>query len=258
MSEAGHEQFFCKIAVSLGMLSESAMSECLEIQRHDAQGRRIGEILMERGYLDHAQIARILEMQGLGPGSGVVPAPRPPPGPTTARKDEAFSALVRFKRIAGDGDLQACYDLHEILWASGSQDYIRISERLIKKAYAAKNDLAPTRLDNRRVVRCGSCREIFHVPIEADVRFVPCTACKNLISKKVDRPRPEPPPKPAPPPPPPAATPAPAPAPSPAPAPAALPEPPPTSAPPAVAPPAAAKPAPSRREESKRVWKPRF
>ena len=85
---------FGRIAIELDMLSTQQVSECVRLQREEGGLRRIGEICVERGYLEPAQVTEILKRQqdarqtsttGVASGPGKA---APPP----ARGEAAASA----------------------------------------------------------------------------------------------------------------------------------------------------------------------
>jgi twitching motility protein PilT len=92
---------FGRIAIELAMLSAQQVAECVTLQREEGGLRRIGEICVERGYLEPAQVTEILKRQqdarqtattgiASGPGAGTAPsAPARAEAPGSARSTAA-------------------------------------------------------------------------------------------------------------------------------------------------------------------------
>lgn len=64
LREKKNAVLFGKIAVKMGLATEAQVNECLRIQETEgAQGRSLGEIMVEKGYLTREQLHKILAAQ---------------------------------------------------------------------------------------------------------------------------------------------------------------------------------------------------
>ena len=59
-----NKKLFGMVALSMGFLTRKQLKECVTLQQEATIPRRLGDIMLARGYLDAAQVRDILAIQG--------------------------------------------------------------------------------------------------------------------------------------------------------------------------------------------------
>lgn len=111
---------FCLIAERSGLLPQARVDEALATAL--ASGKTVAEVCVAQGWLTEAQARTVL----LHTSASEAPAPR-----VDGEDAREFARLVAMKRLAGDGQVDACRDLQKGL-AGGA--YGKLSELLVRQA----------------------------------------------------------------------------------------------------------------------------
>ena len=116
------QKLFGMIALSMGLVTQEQLQECLDIQRDSLLPRQLGGVMMSRGYLTEAQVREVLAVQGkTGETTSL-------PGSKSERKRLLGQILVERGYIDQD-TLTAVLKRQELLRKSGIRP--RIGELLI-------------------------------------------------------------------------------------------------------------------------------
>ena len=62
-SSLGGPKLFGMIALSLGMITKERLEECLNVQQNSSTRRRLGAIMLVKGYMTDAQVREVLHVQ---------------------------------------------------------------------------------------------------------------------------------------------------------------------------------------------------
>lgn len=102
---------FGRVAIQLKLITPEQLQEVTAQQAREGGGRKLGEILVERGYIDEAQLAALLATQrdylakqAAEPAAAPAPAP-PPPAPSPAARGRAVDRLLEFAVKTGASDI---------------------------------------------------------------------------------------------------------------------------------------------------------
>jgi predicted Zn-ribbon and HTH transcriptional regulator len=172
------ETLFGRIAVLNNYLSWDQLEESLQIQRTESPPRRLGEILVDRGYLTQEQLRMILEIRR----KKIRKLLRDPQEARESDKDFGELAL-RAGHITLDG-LETAILEQERLSRLGL--HFRLGEILVAKALMQVSDvLEILRRQGKRIMLCPMCDCHFNVLGFKAGRAYRCLKCQtDLLEPK--------------------------------------------------------------------------
>jgi len=134
---AAGDDAFCRLAISMGLISEEDAARALAVQRQLERRQGIGELLIARGLLSFDQVQSVQIAQGHG--SGRSSEPSADPLLEEAARTRTLEQLVLLRGLATEGELEACLFLQRQLASRGEK--VGLGELLVRKGYLGQNDL---------------------------------------------------------------------------------------------------------------------
>ncbi|HZV00328.1 MAG TPA: hypothetical protein VFF73_26655 [Planctomycetota bacterium] len=128
---------FCRIAVSLGFLTDEKAAVALEAQRLLGRPQRIGMILVGRRLMTPGQVDEVLRVQVQRRS----PAPEPEEQQLLleAARLRLFGKLVILRGLATQGEVEECIFHQRQLADQGER--LRIGEVMVNKGYLTTEDV---------------------------------------------------------------------------------------------------------------------
>ena len=173
---ASGELLFGKIAVAQKFCSQAHVDECgrlqLQLQSPHQPSPKLGEILLDKGFLTREQHDRVLELQRQNLESV---------DPLVKRRKEAYL----FGKLAVREGLATREEVHECLALQAQAGETRsLGEIMLQKGY-----LAPVQVKEllgrqlKRIMTCGSCRLSFTVLTLSQGKRIDCPKCKGPLQE---------------------------------------------------------------------------
>lgn len=168
------ENIFGRIAVLNDYLRPEQLEECLQIQRSESPSRRIGDILLERGYLTQEQLRTILEVRR----KKVRKVQRDPL--ELQETDRRFGELALAERLVGLDDLEEAILEQQRLLGIGL--HFRIGEILVARSKMKPADvLRILRAQGKRILICPACDTHYNVREFREGRAYSCARCRAAL-----------------------------------------------------------------------------
>lgn len=168
------ENIFGRIAVLNEYLKPEQLEECLQIQRAESSPRRIGDILLERGYLTQDQLKTILEIRR----KKVRKVQRDPND--LRETDRRFGEMALAERLVSLDELEEAILEQGRLLTLGL--HFRIGEILVARSKMRATDvLKILRNQGRRILICPACDTHFNVREFREGRAYSCSRCGSAL-----------------------------------------------------------------------------
>jgi hypothetical protein len=164
------ESLFGRIAVYGNYIRPEQLEECLRIQREESPPRPLGEILIDRGYLDAEELRMILEI-------------RRKKGRRTSRRSDAARELEnQFGRLALAASMITIDDLEDAILEQQRLDglnlHFRLGEILVTRGKMKPSDvLEILKRQGKRLLVCPVCDIHYNVKGFRNDKEYSCTRC---------------------------------------------------------------------------------
>ena len=171
---ASGELLFGKIAVSLGFCTQAQVDECaslqLQMQSPHRSAPKLGEIMVEKGYLSREQSEKVLQTQR---------ANLEQVDPLVRKRKEAvlFGKLAAREGLCTQEELNECLQLQALDGEKRS-----LGEILVERGYLTAvqvKDLLGRQL--KRIMSCPACRLSFTVLTLSEGKRIDCPKCKGAL-----------------------------------------------------------------------------
>jgi hypothetical protein len=164
------DNLFGRIAVYGNYIRQDQLDECLSIQRTESPPRQLGEILLDRGYIDENQLRMILEIR------------RKKSRKSHRKSDEARQSENHFGRIALAQSLITLDELEDAILEQQRLDglnlHFRLGEILVTKGKMKTSDvLEILRKQGKRLLICPVCDIHYNVKGFKNDKPYTCTRC---------------------------------------------------------------------------------
>ena len=173
---ASSDLLFGKIALTEGFCTQAHLDECtrlqLQLQSPHQPAPRLGQLLVEKGYLTPDQHARVLEIQQQNLDAL---------DPASKQRKEA----VIFGKLALKQGLVTAEEVNECLRLQAAPGERRsLGELLVFRGYLTAiqvKDLLSKQL--KRIMNCPACRLSFTVLSISGGKKIDCPRCKGLLQE---------------------------------------------------------------------------
>ncbi|MCZ6601719.1 MAG: bifunctional serine/threonine-protein kinase/formylglycine-generating enzyme family protein, partial [Planctomycetota bacterium] len=163
-----------KIAVRMNIITEEKLTQCLTIQESGPNSKSLGEILLEKGYLNSAQLKKVLEVQKRA----------------LQRKEEITQKRLEdviFGKILVNNGFCSNRDVHLALREQANQKERGVSRRLgeilVERGLVLPSQVEETLdIQEKRILACDQCLSQFNVANFQDGEKIKCTKCGYPLS----------------------------------------------------------------------------
>ena len=168
------ENLLGRIAVFNKFVRQDQLDECLRIQRSQSPPRKLGEILIERGFLDHEQLQLILEIR------------RKRARKVQRKPEEARQCDCSFGRLSMEAGYIKLDDLEDAILEQQRLDHLnlhfRIGEILVAKSKMTLGDvLEVLRRQGKRILICPVCDIHYNVVEYKNGKSYSCAKCRAKL-----------------------------------------------------------------------------
>ncbi|MCE9584789.1 MAG: protein kinase [Planctomycetes bacterium] len=171
-----------RIALASGLLTRDKLDECIHIFESSELPPTLGEVFVERGYLNRDQLANLLSLAGRDlPQSAASPTPLPAnsitPVPEALTESAFFGKIAIREKLVSHEQLFECLDEQLRLEKSGKAR--QIGEIMVEKGYLKLADVSRLlKLQKKVVMKCPNCEATYTVSEELSQKRLPCQRCK--------------------------------------------------------------------------------
>lgn len=168
------ETLFGRIAVFNKYITRSQLEECLALQRRENPSRRIGDILLEKGYIDETQLSLILEIRRKKLKRMVRNQEE------LCRNERAFGRLALLRGKVSLSQLEDCILEQEKLAHLNLQ--FRIGEVMVAKGVLSVEDvLEILSWQKKRILACPPCDLNYNVVNYEEGTGYLCQKCGRAL-----------------------------------------------------------------------------
>ena len=171
---SSNEILLGKITIRMNLITEEKLAQCLRIQEGEPDGKSLGEILVEKGYLDPAQLKKVLEVQKRA----------------LERKEEITQRRLEeviFGKILVKKGFCSKKDLHLALREQATQKERGVSRRL-GEILVERGLLLPSQVEEalaiqkKKILACDQCLSQFNVANFQEGEKIKCSKCGYPLS----------------------------------------------------------------------------
>ena len=163
-----------KIAVRMNIITEEKLTQCLTIQESGPNSKSLGEILLAKGYLNSAQLNKVLEVQKRA----------------LQRKEEITQKRLEdviFGKILVNNGFCSNRDVHLALREQANQKERGVSRRLgeilVERGLVLPSQVEETlEIQEKKILACDQCLSQFNVANFQDGEKIKCSKCGYPLS----------------------------------------------------------------------------
>ncbi len=150
-----HRYLLGRIAVEHGLLTEEQLQKCIEIQRSSGNPTRLGQVLLDLGYVNRHQLRFIEAKQGQRMEETDVFQNRP-------AREVLFGKLVVQLGYCREHHVNECLRESALREADGQE--VRLGELMVARGYLSPYQLnAVLAEQNKKILYCTTCDKHFNV-----------------------------------------------------------------------------------------------
>ena len=170
------ETLFGRIAMFLGYVTQSQLSEAIESQQNDDDDdRKLGEILMDEGHLTRVEVDEVLENQE-------ATLAKPHNHLPSAMSEALLGQLARKYEYITEGQLNEVLRDQAVKRESG--EHVRIGQVMVEKDIMSPEDIIMVlHMQKQHIVACPSCWNRFNAARTKKGEELKCPQCGNVLVK---------------------------------------------------------------------------
>jgi len=168
------EILFGRIALMLDYISAAQLTECVMAQEQTSPRKKLGEIMLETGYLTGEQVEEVLRVQEVNLQS-------PTGHPERRLEDTIMGRLIVKNNFATGEQVNEALRTQALREQEGG--FYRLGEIMVEKGYMnVRQVLEVLKVQGRQIMICPGCGARFNVDRFQTGRKYRCKKCKSLLS----------------------------------------------------------------------------
>ncbi len=168
------ERLLGRIALSSGMITQEQLDQCLALQEGGRTLKPLGDLLLERGYINRGQRDRLLAMQKKQLVEAADAAPR-----MEGKDEPVFGRMVLAKEMITAEQLNECLRYQERELARGRAR--NLGQVMVEKGYLTRDQVKAILADQQKIiVVCNGCGTRFNAA--SGSKLPKCPACGGVLA----------------------------------------------------------------------------
>ena len=168
------EILFGRIALMMNFVTPPQLTECVMIQERSSPQKKLGAVMIEKGYLSPEQANEVLVIQQVNLQS-------PSSHPDLRLEDVIIGKLIVKHGFAAEEQVNEALRTQAIREQEGV--LYRLGEIMVEKGYMSVTDvLNVLKIQNKQIMICPGCGSRFNVASFRPGHKYKCKRCKTLLS----------------------------------------------------------------------------
>jgi DNA-directed RNA polymerase subunit RPC12/RpoP len=168
------EILFGRIALMLNLISSTQLTECVMVQEKSSPVKKLGSIMIDKGFLTPEQANEVLVIQQTNLQS-------PSVHPDQRLEDVIIGKLMLKHGFASEEQINEALRTQALREQEGV--FYRLGEIMVEKGFMTVTDvLNVLKIQHKQIMICPGCGSRFNVASFRPGRKYKCKRCKTLLS----------------------------------------------------------------------------